>query len=175
LPAAGGDDSQHHSGERMVYVQEHVGIPILGKSLAWDGQGEMNVFGATVGNLWFLSNSFALGPQLSFDMYKTGSEDIFAGQVDAMMRWYWINSSDIGIFLEGSMGFLFADKPVPPPGTRANESFAFGPGADIPLSSDVDLLFGFDYHHISNARGRHTPVNPSQDDLRIWIGMGFRW
>jgi hypothetical protein len=159
----------------MVYVQEHYGVPVYGPALAWDGRGQANVYGATVGNLWFLSNSFAIGPQLSFDLYKVGAEDIFAGQTDVLLRWYLINSSDIGIFWDGTAGFVFADKPVPPHGTRANESFSFGPGADIPLGDDVDLLFGFDYHHVSNARGRHTDLNPSQDDVRFWIGVGFRW
>jgi len=35
------------------------------------------------------------------------------------------------------------------------------------------LLGGAQFHHLSNAEGRMTPRNESQNELRVWLGVGW--
>jgi hypothetical protein len=64
---------------------------------------------------------------------------------------------------------------IPPGGTRGNFTFAAGPGAELPLGDGRSLLWGVEFHHMSNARGRQSARNPSQNEFLFWIGYGGTW
>jgi len=72
-------------------------------------------------------------------------------------------------------GVLYTEVPVPPLGTIYNWTFSFGPGVEFPLGDRLRLLAGGEYHHLSNAKGRSSPHNESQNELRLWVSLGIIW
>ena len=46
---------------------------------------------------------------------------------------------------------------------------------EIPLSASATLLFGYQFRHVSNGRGRSAPDNPTQNDNRVFVGVALKW
>jgi hypothetical protein len=153
----------------------YFGSPILRKSLFWDGNGEVATLGGDVFSHWFLTDSFALGAGLGGTVFQTPGDNALGTEAQASARWYPYASESFGVFVDGTLGYLRTTREVPPEGTRWNYTFSFGPGIDVPMGNDMHLLVGGSYHHISNAMGRQSQRNPSQNEARLWLGLEWTW
>ena len=165
------DGLPHHAGDTMLQTKAYYGIPILQKSLLWDGNGEVDDFGVGVHAPRFLDDDIALGLGLNAGTWLLPGADSYSGELEGLLRVYPFGAAPV--FIEGTAGFQLATKNVPPGGTDWNFSFGFGPGFEVPVAADCNFEFGAGYHHISNALGRENDRNPSQNELRIWLG--FTW
>jgi hypothetical protein len=170
-PAPAGDGVTHHAGENTLQLDAHYGVPILRKSLFWDGNGETDVFGARLHAFRYVADDMALGLGLNAGQWIVSGPDVWSGEVEGVLRCFPIESTRV--FFDFHGGYMLATDQVPPGGTVWNFTFGFGPGVDVPLSDSTSLMFGIDYHHTSNALGHENDRNPSQNEGRIWIGMSW--
>jgi len=165
----------HRKGEKMWSARAHIGAPIKGKSLAWNGEDNVDNWGAGVWNHWFVRDRIALGAGVSGVMYKPGSREVLGVELEGNFRWYFWEVKKTGFFWDFYGGVLFTENPIPPRGTSTNFSFAFGPGVEFPLGKKLRGFVGAQYHHISNALGRESDMNPAQNEIRGWFSIGRTW
>lgn len=158
-------------GEEFATARVHYGIPILQKSFFWDGNGEVDDTG--IGLHWghFVDDHVALGLGTNLVQWWTSGRDVQSAELEGLIRIY--PKEDWPVFVSGNGGFQLANDQIPPGGTVWNFTFGFGAGLDVPIAAGTSALFGVDYHHISNALGRDNPRNPSQNEARLWIGVGW--
>lgn len=164
-------------GDRITDVRVFYGIPILQKSFFWDGNSEVDNAGLKARQLWQVSDASALGVGLTGANWFLGGADVQSIELEGVGRSFVYRSEDdaYGVFVEVTGGFQQATDSIPPGGTEWNFTFSFGPGVVVPLERSLDLQTGVTYHHISNALGRDTPRNPSQNEAQLWIGLAFRF
>ena len=178
-PHAPGHESEApalpRAGDRTLTVGAYGGIPVLQKSFFWDGNGETDEAGVKARHLWFLSDRIALGGGLTASVWFPSGHDILAGELEAVGRWYFFRGESLGVFVEGATGYVHSTDPIPPKGTEWNFTFSFGPGVDVPIAKNFDLIGTTIYHHISNALGRPSPQNPSQNEVQILLGVAWRF
>ncbi len=166
-----GPGLSHRSGDTTIEGRAYYGVPILQKSLFWDGNGETDDAGLGVHVLQHLADDFAIGMGLNVGNWFLGGEDAYSGEIEGLMRLHPFAS--LPFFFDLSAGYQLANEPVPPGGTDWNFTFAFGPGIEIPVDRGCSFELGALYHHVSNALGRMNDRNPSQNEGRFWIG--FAW
>ncbi len=161
----------HRPGDQFITTRVYHGIPVLQKSFFWDGNGEVEDTG--VGVHWgrFLDEQAALGLGTNFSNWWTSGRDVQSAEIEGTLRLYPVR--DWPLFVDGNGGFQLANDQIPPGGTVWNFSFGFGTGIEVPLSPGTSGLLGVNYHHISNALGRENDRNPSQNEVRLWIGLGW--
>ena len=162
---------RRHGGESLLGVHAHHGIPILQRSFAWDGNGEVEDSGVGMLAGHFLADDLAIGAKLGATSWWTGGRDVYSADTEGLLRFYpWRKGP---IFFDGTGGFQLANDQIPPGGTMWNFTFGFGGGVDLPVGEGTSMLLGATYHHISNALGRDNDRNPSQNEARVWIGFGW--
>lgn len=159
------------AGAQFASARVHYGVPILQKSFFWDGNGEVD--NAGFGLHWgtFVDDHFALGLGANLANWFTGGRDVQSAETEGLIRIY--AHRDWPVFLSGAGGYQLANDQIPPGGTLWNFSFRFGVGVDVPVAPGASALVGLDYHHISNALGRENDRNPSQNEARAWVGLGW--
>ncbi|MFQ5504153.1 MAG: hypothetical protein ACE5F1_05045 [Planctomycetota bacterium] len=162
------------AGSRSLEASIFYGIPILQRALAWDGNGEVDQTGLKLRHLWHTSDHFALGLGLTTSVFLLGGHDVFAVEGEAVGRYYAWSVDDLSTFLEFSGGYMQSTDGIPPGGTEWNFTFSFGPGVAVPLERNLDVITGATFHHISNALGRKSPRNPSQNEGQLWLGFSVR-
>lgn len=160
-------------GAQFFSVRTHYGTPILRKSFFWDGQGEVNNNGIGLHYGRFVDDHLALGIGSTVAGWWTGGRDVYSAELEGLLRVY--PKRDWPVFFDGTGGFQLATQQIPPGGTVWNFSFAFGGGVDIPVDAGSSVQIGVLYHHISNALGRENPRNPSQNELRLWLGYAWEF
>jgi hypothetical protein len=165
------DPLRRHATETLLQTKGYYGIPILQKSLLWDGNGEVDDAGVGVHVAHFVTDDVALGAGINAGAWLLPGADSYSAELEGLLRIYPFGPAPV--FLEGTGGFQQATKNVPPGGTDWNFSFGFGPGMEVPIAHGCDLEFGVGYHHISNALGRDNDRNPSQNEARVWVGLAW--
>ncbi len=165
----------HKSGERMWTVNAEYGRPIRGKSFAWTGLGTADTFSLSGSNYWFVSNRLSLGAGLTATLFDQSDGWVTGGEAEALGRWHFAEAGKTSFFWDANMGFLFTSKSVPENSTDWNFTFSFGPGLEVPVGDKLKLLTAIQYHHLSNAKGRETVENESQNEVRFMIGIGMTW
>jgi len=156
---------------------EH-GIPILGKSLAWDGEFDAESYTLAAAHRWFVSDRIALGAQFSATRWQLDGRHRYGGELMGTSRWFFAELNELeqmGFFFDLNGGALITNGPFPPLGTDFNFAFSFGPGLEIPINDRTSFVGAIQYHHVSNALGSGNDRNPSQNEVRIWIGVGLLW
>lgn len=171
---SGATGAGHVAGDRMVVVSGHRATPILGKAIFWDGNGEVENAGLGVSNYWFAQDWLGLRATANANYFA--QDDAAVGiEFETGARLYALHYDGWSAYWDVTGGYQYANTPVPPGGTAWNYTFAGGPGADVRLTQSTDLLIGATFHHISNARGRASLSNPSQNDVRLYVGLGWTW
>ena len=165
------DGIHRTAGETFLQTRAYYGVPILQKSLLWDGNGEDDDAGIGVHVENFVADGLALGAGLDAGNWFQSGTDAQSGEIEGLLRWYPL--ADVPVFWDMHGGYQLATEPVPTGGTDWNFTFGFGPGVDVAIDDGCSLLFGCTYHHTSNALGRDNDRNPSQNEARFWIG--FAW
>lgn len=172
---ADGDPREHLQGDAVVEARGFFGVPILQKSLYWDGNGEVNNFGVGGRYLYFVGDSFAIGPGLNATWFKTNGHETFAGEFEAIGRGYLWNADSFRVYWDLAGGWQQSTHQVPEGGTQWNMTFSFGPGVEVPIGGGNNLIVGARYHHMSNALGRQNDRNPSQNEGRFFVGFGWEF
>lgn len=147
-------------------------MPILQKSLFWDGNGEVDDYGAGVAAFRFVSDGVMLGMGVNGSVWMEPGHDVRrrVGRPAAVLPG---RRRDVFVDLGG--GWVQGTEAVPTGGTDWNMSFQLGSGYEIPVSKGASVLLGACYHHTSNALGPQNDRNPSQNEIRFWVGWAFNF
>jgi Lipid A 3-O-deacylase (PagL) len=172
FPTEGG---LHREGERTVSARAAWGSPIVGKALAWNGLGDVPNYGMGVQSHWFQNDRLAIGAGMNLINFKPKGENVTGGELEARARYFFAESEDVGLFWDFMGGFMRTESQIPPGGTRGNFTFAFGPGIEMPLGDGDSVLLGVEFHHMSNALGRDSSRNPSQNEFLFWLSYTKTW
>jgi hypothetical protein len=161
----------------MWSVQAQYGHPNPGDSIFGKVYGTAPTAGLGVFNHWYVTDRIALGVGLTPTLYFEDAGTVFGGEFNGQMRWHFWESEKLGFFLDLQGGLLFTAEDLPTGGTQFNGSYGFGPGLEVPLDDKWRLLGGVLIHHISNGKGIgvDVPDNPSQNEVRFWLGFGSTW
>jgi hypothetical protein len=162
-------------GSTQFLVRGHYGIPILGKSLFWDGNGSDDDFGVGGYAYHYLVDGIALGAGLTATAFKTPGADVYGIEFEAVSRFDIAQLGTSRVFWDWTAGWLQSTDGIPPGGTEWNMTFSFGPGIDIPLDAGRSLQISTAYHHKSNALGSQHDRNPSQNEVRAWVGLAWQF
>ncbi|MBL9076713.1 MAG: outer membrane beta-barrel protein [Planctomycetes bacterium] len=169
--AAGHRGVDRGVGATFAQARGYYGVPILQKSLLWDGNGEDDDAGLGVHVGHFAADDLAIGAGLNLGTWFYPGGNATSGELEGLLRWYPVH--DLPLFLDLHGGYQHATEPTPRGGTDWNFSFGFGPGIDLPVGDGCSLELGTTYHHISNALGRQNDRNPSQNEARLWLGVAW--
>ena len=167
----------HRKGERMASVRLHGSpLPLEGRTIAWHGERSHKYIGAGLWNHWFTSDRVALGAGVSYNNYRLPGDYVSAIEFEGNYRHYLFeHQGRFAYFWDFYGGAQYADEPVPDGATQFEYPFGFGPGMEGKLGENSRVLVGALFHHQSNARGRAAEENPSQNDLRLWLSIGWIW
>jgi hypothetical protein len=165
----------HKKGDRMVSARVLYGTPIVGHAIAWDGGGDADTVSGGLYNHWFVTDRLSIGTGATATYFFQEGGGVWGGEIQGASRWHFTEWGKRSIFWDLNGGFLQTEGRVPPNSTEWNFTFAFGPGIEWPLNEKCTLLTGVEFHHLSNAYGRRSPRNQSQNELRFWIGLGWMW
>jgi opacity protein-like surface antigen len=160
-----------HSGANAAVVKGYYGVPILQRSLLWDGNGEDDNYGVGFTGFRFVNDGIMIGMGLNAGVWMENNHDVYAGEFETLLRCY--PGIDSHVFFDLGGGWVQGTDPVPSGGTDWNMSFQFGTGVEVPVTEGGSVLIGATYHHISNALGHENARNPSQNDMRFWVGYAF--
>jgi len=169
-PAAG---VQHGAGDTFASVGAFYGVPVLGKSFFWDGNGEVDDSGLDLHAGRFVEEDVAIGVGSRFATWWTPGKDVYSGEFEGLLRIYPVHS--LPLFVDGTGGYQLANDDIPPGGTVWNFTFGFGSGVDLAVGDHSSVQMGATYHHISNALGRQNDRNPSQNEVRFWLGYAWNF
>lgn len=174
---SGHDGATRHprAGDCSVELRAFSGVPILRKSLFWDGNGEDDQSGVRARHFWHVTDRLALGAGLAGSTFFLGGANAYAAEAEAVGKYYLYRHDDFRAFADVTGGYMQSTDPVPEGGTEWNFSFSFGLGTEIPVAEDWDVLVGAVYHHISNALGRANDRNPSQNEAQFSLGVVFHY
>lgn len=161
----------HRAGDTSFETRAHYGVPVLDRSFFWYGKGESDNAGASLFASRYVTDAFALGAGATVANWFVGGDD--AQSVEACVGGRVYPFDSLPLFWQGTGGFMQATDNIPPGGTEWNFTFSFGPGLELPIRDHEALVFGVDYHHTSNALGRDSERNPSQNEARLWAGWSW--
>jgi hypothetical protein len=162
-------------GALHVLARGHYGVPILGKSLFWDGNGSDHDFGFGGYGYYYVADGIALGAGLNATAFKVPGADTYGMEFEAISRFDIAQYGTTRVFWDLTGGWLQSTDGIPPGGTEWNMTFSFGPGIDIPLDKGQSVQISTVYHHKSNALGSQHDRNPSQNEVRTWIGLAWQF
>lgn len=163
----------HRKGETDRGLRMLYGDPQVGKRLAWNAAGNAETVSVSAAQRWFVSDRHALGAGLTATHFDQEGESVWGGEIQGLMRWHFTEWESTSFFWDLDGGMLLTTEKVPPMSTDFNYTFDFGPGLEAPLGGALSFQAGVQFHHLSNARGRESPENESQNELRYWIGIGW--
>jgi hypothetical protein len=167
------DRPRHEAGSTFIQTRAFYGVPILHKSFYWDGQGEVYDSGLGVHAGKFVSEQFAVGIGSNLTTWWTPGSDVYSVELEMLLRWFPVH--DWPVFINGTGGYQLANHDIPPGGTVWNFTFSWGLGVEWPIGNSTHLITAADYHHISNALGRQNDRNPSQNEVRFWVGVEWNF
>lgn len=161
----------------MWSVQAQYGEPIPGDSISGKVSGTAPTAGVGLYHHWYVADRLALGVGVTPTLYFEDDRTIFGGEFNGQVRWHFYEYRKLGFFLDLQGGFLVATDDVPTGGTPWNFAYGAGPGFEVALDDGWRVLGGALFHHFSNGKGLgiDTDANPSQNEIRFWLGFGSTW
>lgn len=145
---------------------------VFGGGIAVDGKNATDLSGFAQVS-WFIVDDVELGAELAVWNFDQEGNDATGASVAGLVRWHFVNEGRLSLFVDGGIGLLGATDDVPEGGTDFNFLPRAGVGATWrPWDSDLRLLLGLRWHHISNARSSGAEDNPSRDGAMIYVGLG---
>lgn len=162
--------AQRTVGSDFVLARVHQGVPIHGESLFWDGDGDISESGLGVQFGRQVSERVVVGGGTNLAGWWTSGSDVFSAEFEALVRARPV--ADWPVFVDGTVGYLYASDPIPEEGTAWNLSFGLGGGVELPLDHCTSLMLGANYHHISNGKGS-SDRNPTENEGRFWVGVSW--
>jgi len=171
----GTDGGLHKSDERTACVRAFYSEPITGHALVWHGVGDCPNEGFSLQNYWFLKDRVALGLGLTGVQFHIPGDRILGSEIEARLRYYFAETGKLGFFGDFTGGYLRTQSEIPPNGKDNNGTFAFGPGLEYGVGENKAVQLGFEFHHLSDLHGRDKDRNPSQNELKMWLGFALTW
>lgn len=123
---------------------------------------------------------FQTGPT-SFFLQKTPTLAYGVGVTPVGFQLNFRNKSKLQPFLSANAGLIIFNKSIPDDsspvfpnrfGKKLNYTLAGGGGLEYVTNSGRSYIFGFKFHHISNASTGN--INPGYDQNLFWFGYTFK-
>ena len=144
---------------------------VLGPGVGIDGEGATDLNGF-VQMTWFIVPNVEFGGEVGAWHFDQDGEDAAGMSLSALLRWHFVNEGRLSLFVDGGIGVLGATDEVPEGGTSTNFLPRAGFGATYrPWTSDLRVMLGARWHHISNARSSGAEDNPSRDGAMLYLGL----
>jgi hypothetical protein len=140
-----------------------------GLAREFDGDNDQGFVG--VGYSYFMADGLSLDLELNGWIFDQSIEDAIGLNVNVLFRWHFLMERHWSLYLDGGAGLLVSDQDVPAEGTSFNFTPQIGVGASIDIGSDVRLMTGVRWHHISNAN--LYDANPGRDSLMGYVALSF--
>ncbi len=100
-----------------------------------------------------------------------GSDDTFAGEFAALLRWHFFTRGDFSLFVDGGSGVFYADDNVPGEGTRFNFTPQGGLGVTYRFADRWHLIAGGRWFHVSNAGIQGPDRHPGSNAAMGYVGV----
>jgi hypothetical protein len=107
-------------------------------------------------------------PAIAFDQRP----DAWARALNLVYEHRLLPTARVHPVARAGAGVLYANREVPPGGTRLNFSVFGGIGLDIDLSKRVQLAPEYRFHHVSNANT--GPINPGINAHTVVLGLSLK-
>ena len=150
-----------HEGRRSTTFNMNAGV---GKYL-WNRVG---LYGIAT----FLRNSGYTLEEISPSLEQMDA-DAYGLSFSGLLRWHALQWDRCSLFIDGSAGGIYSDKPFPPNGTQWNYVLRSGAGLTYDLGKKIHLTAGYRFMHISNGR-RVGDRNPAYDSHCGFLGIIFQ-
>jgi len=125
-----------------------------------------------VGVEWYPVDGFALGVRLD-GIGVNLSDTPTTGGVGAaiLLRWHFLRRDTWSLYFDGGCGLAYFADSVPRGAAQLNFTPQCGVGMSYALDTDIRLLTGVRWYHISNAQTASS--NPGVDMLELYVGAAF--
>ncbi len=132
--------------------------------------------GATVGFGYRLVGDFSVTVDASGYGFSEGRVDGVATGITVGLRQHLLDAGRFGFDVDVSGGIIGANREVPYNGTHFNETIEVGPAVTYRLNSELYLVGGVRYFHLSNADRQDEPGrNPSLNAIQGVFGLEWRF
>jgi opacity protein-like surface antigen len=163
-------DTFFPKGTRDFAAYPSYATPILGDNERYTS------FTATAGYYFADDHSINLG-LVTHGIDTTLGPDAVAAEANLLFRWHFATFDQFTLFIDGGVGFIYADHNLPfeGDGTHWNFTPQWGVGATYHLRDNLHLIAGTRWFHASNAglagEGRH----PGSNALMAYAGLMWTW
>ena len=125
-----------------------------------------------VGVEWYPVDGFALGVRVDGVGIELDDTPTTGGGGGALvLRWHIYRAEEWSLYLDGGCGLVYFAEEVPSGASRLDFSPQVGGGITCSIASDVRLMAGLRWYHLSNAQTNST--NPGVDMLEAYVGVTF--
>ncbi|MEN1704614.1 MAG: acyloxyacyl hydrolase [Planctomycetota bacterium] len=120
----------------------------------------------------FLTPSFEVVGVLDLYYFDQEGDEAFGLGPSLDLRWHFLQRGRWTVFGSAGIGLLFSTDDVPTNGTSFNFTPRAGVGATYRVAdSNVRLVGGVRWHHISNANITGEDDNPDRDGILGYLGV----
>lgn len=97
----------------------------------------------------------------------------WGGGFNLLLRWHFLRGKNWSIYADGGAGVVQFDEAFPDGGTHFNFNERIGLGGSLKLDTNIHLIGGVRYMHLSNARISGRNENPGMDSVEVYTGLMF--
>jgi opacity protein-like surface antigen len=126
---------------------------------------------AGIGVSWFFIENLSLDLEGNGLYFDQEGDNAWGGNFNLMFRWHFLMREKWSVYADIGAGMLGTSDDVPFNGTSFNFTPQVGAGVSYEIASNVRLMTGVRWHHISNART--SDDNPGRDSLMVYAGVSF--
>jgi hypothetical protein len=132
------------------------------------------LYSGTVGVSYYFWPNWCFGFEGNGLYGSQPGENVTSYGGNLLLRTHLIVEPNWSFFTDFSPGLLESNHRIPPGGTDFNFTIETGVGFTLNLWDRTDLLTGFRYLHLSNARQEGADQNPSLNAFEGYIGLLIR-
>jgi hypothetical protein len=149
-------------------------VELLGTALD-DVNGRHVVMGGLTGGVgYFIFDNLAIDLDVTGYGYNEGRSSGAAAGVTLGLRHQLFTVYQSKVFADISGGEIEASNNLPVGGTHLNDTLEVGLSVMHPIATNVDLMVGVCYFHLSNARSEGADRNPSINAVQGVVGLVWR-
>ena len=156
------------------FEQDTWNVELAGQFLveAWDlNQSKESLVGGTAALGYALADNWSVNAEMSFlRVGQDTSYDVLLPALSGIARWRAHQAGRVSVFVEGGPGISYATDEVPENGTRFNFVAQLGGGMTYSISSNISLVGGLRWLHLSNNSLNGRDSNPDIQALGMYIG-----
>lgn len=143
---------------------------------AWDmNASREHLLGASFGVARPLSPAWSVGVDTHLlHVNQTPAKDAFLPAGTVVFRWRPFRTGTTSWFVEGGGGVSYASDEVPNSGTRFNFVSQMGLGMTRAVRTDIELVGGLRWLHVSNNSLTGSARNPDIQAVGLYLGWRLR-